>query len=255
MPSVETTVGNVFYTATGSATERPPLVLIHGAGGSHLVWPRQLRRIDGWRVIALDLPGHGRSDRPGYDSIAAYAEVVDHFLTALHIEQAIVAGHSMGGAIAQQLALTYPEKVAGLVLLNTGAAMTVNPDLLEMAQTDLHKAAEMISRWSWSRATTDDVRQRDVQIMVANGAAIVHGDFLACSRFDVCAKVSQISAPTFIVGGEKDKMMPLEHSTWLADNIAHSQMTTMPNGSHMMMLEQPEYVSTTIQDWLEDTFS
>ena len=108
-----------------------PLVLIHGAGGSHLHWGVAVRTLPEGDVYALDLPGHGRSAGSGRTTVAQYASWVIRLLDALGIERAVMAGHSMGGAIAQTAALEFPEGVRGLVLVGTGSRLRVVPSILE----------------------------------------------------------------------------------------------------------------------------
>src|SRR5512135_2732998 len=100
----------LFYAETRSPDAQLTMVLVHGAGENHLAWPAELRHVDGVTVHALDLPGHGKSGGKGRSSIGDYVEVVRGFLDALNVERAVIMGHSMGGAIAQQFALTWPTR-------------------------------------------------------------------------------------------------------------------------------------------------
>ena len=100
--------------------ELPPSYLIHGAGGHHLYWPPQIRRLTGYRVYALDLPGHGRSGGSGQQTIDSYTTAVKDWLIEVNLHSAVFVGHSMGSAIALSLALNYPDHVLGLVLIGGG---------------------------------------------------------------------------------------------------------------------------------------
>jgi len=111
----------------------PPLVLIHGSGGSRLHWPPQLRRLPNYRVFGLDLPGHGDSPGEGETTIIGYVEQVVDWLDEQGIERAVLAGHSMGGAIAMTAALEKPDRVAGLILVGTGGRLRVNGEILQAA--------------------------------------------------------------------------------------------------------------------------
>ncbi|MGD9091656.1 MAG: alpha/beta fold hydrolase, partial [Anaerolineales bacterium] len=109
----------------------PPVVLIHGAGGNHLYWPSEIRRLAGFHVYALDLPAHGKSGGLAQQSIEAYAGAVIAWLDSIGLHRAIFIGHSMGGAIIQVLALDHPEHVLGLGLIASGAKLRVAPQLLD----------------------------------------------------------------------------------------------------------------------------
>src|SRR5512133_3755617 len=116
--------------APGDAGPHPPLVLVHGAGAASDDWPPELRALPGRRVLAVDLPGHGAAPGPAPGSVAAFASAVEALLDAHGIASAVIAGHSMGGAIALTLALERPARVAGLVLVSTGARLRVAPEAL-----------------------------------------------------------------------------------------------------------------------------
>ena len=114
--------GNIHYRRSSAKSKsKTSLLLIHGAGGSYLSWPADLRRLPGKDVLAIDLPGHGDSPGESSDSIGAYAEQVLDFLDQLKIDRVVLGGHSMGGAIAMQLCLDHPGRVAGLILIGSGA--------------------------------------------------------------------------------------------------------------------------------------
>ena len=132
----------------------PPLVLVHGAGGNLMHWPGELRRLPGHTVYALDLPGHGKSGGAGRAEIGAYAEVVRGFAEALGLVPFVLAGHSMGGAIALEFALRYPARLAGLILVGTGARLRVAPEILAGIQDDFKarpsswRSGHTASRWT-----------------------------------------------------------------------------------------------------------
>jgi pimeloyl-ACP methyl ester carboxylesterase len=131
MPYAKTAFGDLFYTLSPGPQGASTLVLVHGAGGTRLHWPAELRRLPEATVYTLDLPSHGRSLGKGCDTIAAYADSVAAFSHAVGIKQAVIVGHSMGSAIAMTMALDFADHVAGLVLIATGARLRVAPTILE----------------------------------------------------------------------------------------------------------------------------
>ena len=123
------TAANLHYFTSGSQDyNRPPVLLIHGAGGHHLYWPPQIRRLSNHRVFAMDLPGHGQSDGIGRDRIEDYVDDVVAFMAAVGLNAAVWIGHSMGGAIALHAAVHRPRRVLALGLVGCGARMRVDPD-------------------------------------------------------------------------------------------------------------------------------
>ncbi len=151
MPYAEIGARTVFYTVSRGPDAGPALLLVHGAGGTRLHWPAELRRLSGATVYTLDLPGHGRSGGTGCDTIGGYAEVVGCFLRVVGTGALVVVGHSMGGAIAQTLALDSADSVAGgLVLVATGAQLRVASAILEGIPSDFEGTAELITGLAWS---------------------------------------------------------------------------------------------------------
>ncbi len=250
-PIAETASGPIWHARTRRpVTGRPPVVLIHGAGGSHLHWPPYLRRLPGTDVLALDLPGHGRSAGAGRDSIANYAADLLAWLDALAVERAVLCGHSMGGAVAQWLALERPERVAGLVLMGTGAMLRVAPILLETVLNNPAAVLGMMADWLYGPAAPPALRELGMQAMAAVPPAVFHGDLLACDQFDVRGRLAEICVPTLVVGATEDKMTPLKFSHYLAENIPGAQLVIVAEAGHMMMLERPDEVGAAVTRFL-----
>jgi len=247
-------VGEMYYFEHGGeGTSGNPVVFIHGAGGNHLHWPSTLRRLPGRHVLAPDLPGHGKSGGMGQQSIGAYAAILVEWLRALDLRQAIVVGHSMGGGIAQHIALEHPEHVRALVLVGTGARLPVNPDLLDkISRAQTYPAAvDLIVKWSY--APQSDARMKDQvrKAMLATRFSVMHNDMLACQAFDSAARLAEITVPTLIVAGAEDKMTPVWMSEALHTGIAGSTLHMVPEAGHMVTLEQPEACARIIGDFVE----
>src|SRR5512144_1734171 len=96
-----------YFSHNEDERSRPPIILIHGAGGTHLSWPPEVRRLPDQRVYAVDLPGHGKSEGIGRQSISAYARNLVAFMDAAKLSKAVIVGHSMGGAVALTLGLDF----------------------------------------------------------------------------------------------------------------------------------------------------
>jgi pimeloyl-ACP methyl ester carboxylesterase len=239
----------------------PPLVLVHGAGGNLMHWPGELRRLPGRMVVALDLPGHGRSvgiglsyldrDRSAHD-IGAYAQVVGQFAADLGLGKFGLAGHSMGGAVAQELALHHPEMLAGLVLIATGARLPVAPELLNALQGDREAAAETLASWSQGAHSDANTTRIYLQRLREVDPQVLCGDYAACSVWDRTADLGQIAVPTLIICGETDRIIPFRSSVDLQRRIKTARLVIIPGAGHMVMLEQPALVAGAVQQFLAE---
>ncbi|MCI0521536.1 MAG: alpha/beta fold hydrolase [Chloroflexi bacterium] len=235
-----------------SQGERLPVVLLHGAGGNYLSWPSEIRRMAGCHVFAVDLPGHGKSAGRGHQTIAAYAAAVMEWLAELQIPRAVLAGHSMGGAIALTLALEYPGLALGLALFGSAARMAVNPVLIEetASPTTFHNAVEKIIAWSFSPQAEANLTGQAAARLEATRPSVLHGDFLACDGFDVTARLGEIHVPALVVCGALDKMTPPRSAQFLADALPRARLEIIPEAGHQVMLERPDESAQVLADFL-----
>ncbi len=254
MPYAETARGDLFYTCSQGLQDAPAIVLVHGAGGTHLHWPAELRRIPGATVYALDLPGHGRSSGEGCDTVTGYAEAVDAFIRAVGAERAIITGHSMGGATAMTLALDF-DCVAGLVLVGTGARLRVAPAILDGIRSDFAKSAELVTRFAWSPKAPSRLTELGYQALLNTGPDVLWGDFTACDHFDVMDRLREIEVPTLVIAGTADNLTPVKYAHFLAESISGARLAIVDGAGHMVMLEQPVETGKAVRDFLEDVKS
>lgn len=236
----------------GVEPERPTVIFIHGAGGSRLSWQAQLRPLDKEiNVVALELPGHGRSPGPPPETVAGYAAWVARFLEVWPPpSRPVLAGHSMGGAITLECALTRPELLAGLILIGTGARLWVNPALLEGLIRDFEATIRKIIGWSFSPETGAEVVRQSEEIMLQSDPAVMLNDFTACDGFDRRADLGRITLPTLIICGAEEKMAPPKLSEELAARIPESRLEMVEKAGHMVAAEKPAEVNRAVADFV-----
>lgn len=250
MPYTNVAGEKIFYVHhQGDPKEQHPLVFVHGAGGSHLNWPPQLRRLAGANTYALDLPGHGQSEGQGRRSISAYADFVAAFLETLGLEKVTLVGHSMGGATALDFALRYPERLAGLVLVGSGARLRVAPTILNGIRQDFQAAVRLITDYAFAPDAPEQLKGEGRRQMGQTHPDVLYSDFAACDAFDVMDRLGDIRCPTLAICGTADRLTPPKYSTYLCDNIPGAQLILVEGAGHMVMLEQPEAVSQAIADF------
>ncbi len=243
---------SIFYTLAGNSRAAPPLILLHGAAGSRLSWPPNLRRLPGFPVYTLDLPGHGRSPGPAPQNIPDFAQAVADFLQARALPPAVIVGHSMGSAIALTVALTHPQRVRALILIGGGARLRVHPSLLEWtAQSEtLEQAVQTLLEWGFGPQCTSQVKNQAAQHMRQTPASTFHADFLACDRFDLRQELSHISQPTLLLCGTEDRMTPVSYSEYLLLHLPKAELILFKDAGHMLMLERPQEVEQAILEFL-----
>ncbi len=252
MPMIQLPNAHLFYAAHLPKNANQTVLLIHGAGGSHLVWPAQLRRLPNTAVYTLDLAGHGRSHLPGRQTTTAYAQDILDFINALSLENVTLVGHSLGGAIVQQLALAAPPHVTSLILLGTGAKLRVSPQILEAAEADVETAVELINQYLWGNAPTAKMIAANRQTMLACPAEVMLGDFIACNLFDLREQVAKIQLPTLVISASKDQMTPPKFGQFLAEQLPNGKFALLDGVGHMLMLEAAEEVTQLVSQFLGD---
>jgi pimeloyl-ACP methyl ester carboxylesterase len=250
MPLIHVHDEELFYAEARSPNSQLTMVLVHGAGENHLVWPAQLRRVEGVTVHALDLPGHGKSGGRGRASVADYVEVVHGSLDALGVERAVISGHSMGGAITQLFALTYPARTAGLILVATGAKLRVLPEILTGIVTDTEVTLDLVTRFAWGPNAPEQMVQLGRAQLADTSPQVMADDYAACDVFDVRERLGQITAPTLVIGGTADQLTPPKYATFLTEKIPGARLAMIEGAGHMVMLEQPDQVARHMEQFL-----
>ena len=251
--------GATAYAYTGGKPFDPALpavVLIHGAQNDHSVWALQSRYLahHGHAVLALDLPGHGRSGGPALTSVEALADWVLAVLKAAGVGRALLAGHSMGSLIALECSHRAPGVVAGLALLGTTYPMKVSDALLETARTDEPSAIDMVNIWSHSSiahkpscpgpgfSVMGGARRLMQRMSARNPAQLFYTDFAACNGYaNGEAAAGAVRCPTLFVFGKKDVMTPPRSTKLLTSAIKHGKIVNVDAG-HQMMAEAPDAV-------------
>lgn len=242
-----------YYQKFDFQANLPTLLFVHGAGGSGKIWSYQLAGIQGYNLIALDLPGHGHSEGSAADNIIEYCEFVGHFAQALELRQFTIAGHSMGGAIAIELALTYPELLNGLIIVDSGARLRVNPMVLDMLSRGEHPLDNV--KYSYSPNSSPDFLTKAAEEMKRIPTNVYLVDFMACNKFNVMDRVQTIMNPTLVICGQNDQMTPVKYSEYLHKEIPNSTLALISDAGHMAMIERPDQVNSAINNFLAQTFS
>jgi len=249
----------MFYVENGQGDA---LVLIHGLGGDHGEWIMQVPVFaKKYRVIALDLRGHGKSDKVGEEySFPIFAKDVIGLLDKLGIDKAYFCGVSMGGGVALQIALSYPERVKGLILVDTAARVS------EQTAKVLSKWVELFQKEGFDAYFDQEIkdvfhpsfieanpglikqikevsRHRDLQTVIKAATGL--------RAFNFVDQLSKISVPTLIVHGEDDRVVPVEEARLLHEKIPNSKLVVFSECGHGTIVEKAQEFNKVVMEFLE----
>lgn len=256
--------GRIAFAATGGRARDaaiPDVVLLHGAGMDHTVWTLQARYLahHARNVLALDLPGHGRSEGAPLASIGDMASWVLRALDAAGCASAAIAGHSMGALVALATAAAAPGRVRGLALLGAAASMPVHPDLLKAARAGDHAAIDLVASWGFGRRAQLGGAQAPGTWMLGGGIRLLERDangalatdLAACAAHgDALAHAASVACPALVVSGAQDRMTPPRGGRALAAAIPGARFVEIPACGHMMTIEQPDLALDAMKEVL-----
>lgn len=210
------------------------LVFLHGAGGDGSIFAAQTGAFA--NSVALNLPGHSRD---GFcDSISAFADDIAQQLEFAGFDEVVLAGSSMGGAIALELALRKHPSVKGIALLGSGAKLRVAPAIFDAIDADFPAAATLLAGYFFA-APTELQLKSSVALMLSIGQKQTKADFQACNAFDVADRVNEIRIPLLALTGERDVMTPPKFADFLADRVPGAQTRIVPGAGHLLFIERP----------------
>ena len=235
----------------GVAPGRRSIVFIHGAGGNGLLWQNQRRGLDrGVNTICLNLPGHGQSSGEGCNSVSEYSQWLIGFIQAMGLRGVIVAGHSMGGAVAMEAALEYPSELEALILIGTGARLKVNPKIIQGLESDFETTASKVVHLCYGPGSSKKIIKWGLEQFLDQRMEVILEDFKACNKFDRRDQINRIKQPALIICGSEDTMTPPKYSQYLAENFPSATLRIIEGAGHMVMVENPFKVNASILKFL-----
>ncbi len=267
-----TVKGNRTYCYTGGKpfdAAKPTVVFIHGVVSDHSVWILQTRYMahHGWNVLAVDLPGHCRSEGDAPSSVEEAADFIGAVLDAAGVPKAALVGHSWGSLIALEAAARLKDRVTHLVLVGTAYPMKVSAMLLEASLSEPMKAIEMINVFSrstlapppsalgpgtWVYGTFTALNRR---VLASNARVnVFHRGFKACDSYANGEKaIAAITCPVLFLLGAQDQMTQPKAAQPLIGAAREAgksvQVVQLPVGHHQMT-ETPDATLFAIRDFL-----
>jgi pimeloyl-ACP methyl ester carboxylesterase len=252
------------FAATGGKpfdANLPTLVFVHGAAMDHSVFVLQSRyfRHRGYGVLAVDLPGHGRSGGKPLATIEECGAWLLRWLAALGVDKAAIAGHSMGSLIALEAAAQGGARISHLMLLGTAEAMPVHPDLMAAAEANDHLAYELVTSWGHGRRAHFGGHASPglwmlggaVRLLERAGPGVMANDMAACAAYkNGLAAAAKVQCPTLLLLGSIDAMTPPKAAQSLAKALPNAKQVVLPNVGHMMTIEAPDATTDSLRAFL-----
>jgi pimeloyl-ACP methyl ester carboxylesterase len=256
--------GRGAYAYTGGRpfeASRPVVAMVHGAQHDHSVWAMQSRYLahHGFAVLALDLPGHGRSAGPVLHDVESMAAWLLRALAAARARHAVIVGHSMGSLIALEAAAEAPAVVRGVALVGAAVPMKVSDVLLTAARDDEPAAFDMINRWSHARLTHRpgtpgpgfSVHVQNLRLMQRQAPGVLLNDFAACHAYARgMDRAKALTCPALVMHGSRDAMTPPRAARDLIRTLEAVTVIEIPGAGHNLMAEAPDEVRDALHGWL-----
>jgi pimeloyl-ACP methyl ester carboxylesterase len=258
MSLVENHGAKIYWDEQGQGQ---PVLLIMGLGWSSNMWHRTRPVLAaGYRTIAFDNRGAGRSDvSPGPYSIALLASDAAAVLDAAGVERAHVLGASMGGMIAQEFALQYPDRLRSLILACTAAggprAVQADPEAIQLLfrrDPNPEDRAKAAVPFIYDSATPRERIDQDLAVLSEwyphpEGYA---AQLQAIMGWEADSRLSKITAPTLVIQGENDRLVPAANGCLIAERIPGARLVMLPNASHIFMTDQPAATHQALLEFL-----
>lgn len=243
------------YVYTGARPfdpARETVVFVHGAALDHTVWLLQSRYFahHGRNVLAVDLPGHGRSEGPLITTIPGTAQWLWSVMDTLDVSDAILVGHSMGSLVTLEAAALHPDRARRLALLGSAVPMAVADPLLDAAHDNRHAGFDMINIWGHSAAAQIGGSETpgmwmtgsSIRLLERAGPGVLFNDLNACREYGQgLESAARVHCPTLLLAGRGDIMTPIGVARDLLGALPDARMKVLDCG-HLMMSEKPNEV-------------
>ena len=248
------------YVVEGQA-DKPALLFSNSLGSDLRIWdPMVPQLVDDFRLIRYDTRGHGLSEAPPPPySMDELARDVVGLLDALEIKQAVVCGLSVGGVIAQQLAIQYPDRVRALVLCDTGARIGTVASWEERIATVRAEGLKVLAAPSMERWFSEEFHRRHstevrgyANMVLRTAADGYVGTCCALRDTDLTQAAASISKPTLVLCGEQDIATPPEMARQLANIVPNARLSLVPQAAHISCVEQPAVIASRIMEFLRE---
>ena len=229
-----------------------PVILLHGAGGSIMGWPSNIRRLPGQRVFALDLPGHGHSLPPACRSMHTLVRKLHRFVTDMGFYHVILVGYSLGGALALSYASAHPEQMTGLITISCGDQFEMPEDLVGKLRkpADTRKSLEIFNRAAFHPAFPQAERRAILAPMTKMAPEVLLADFSIGAEFCFNSQSPMLKFPSLFIGGKNDLISPPASLLRASRYFEKSSVSIIDKAGHMLVYEKNEELRDRVSKFL-----
>ena len=256
MPDIEIAGLRIHYHRVDAPAAGGRRVLfVHGTGCNGSLWRRAMNALAeaGHSSVAIDLPGHGQSAGTGFRGVADYAHFVSELAVQLGWSRYAIAGHSLGGGVALAAAIYDATPLDGLLLIDTGARLRVNP-------TILHNARRIAAgddpqpgnpRFGYAEGTPADVIAEIATLRSGEGGEVLLKDWIADDSCDFMSRLGSIAVPAIAICGDEDPLTPVKYHEYFRDHLPDCSLEVIRGAGHWPHFEQPEAFDAAVRGFLD----
>ena len=244
---------NIYYLypqeAEAGVKKGHTVLLVHGAYDNHRVWSSQYQYLEREHApISLDLPGHGESEGPAVDSSQDFREFIKAFADVMGLAPFVFAGHSMGGSMALDYALHYPETLKGIVAVGAAPKWDISSELIRMWKENPDEARDRNTSYLFSKKTPGHIIERYDKQLRASSAQACLADSQACATYDLEEELHRIELPCLVICGDEEEW--IDGSRSIHSRLPHSTLEIVPAAGHAVLVEQPNWFNDALGAYL-----
>ncbi|MDP6025715.1 MAG: alpha/beta hydrolase [Pseudomonadales bacterium] len=250
MPFTKLDGYEIHYTLCGPEQPEKRIMYVHGTGCNSAVWHRHCDSMsNSHQCVAIDLPGHGQSEGSGFRGTADYAHFVQALAETLGWDRYILVGHSLGGAIALTVAVYHPGNLSGLILVDTGARLRVEPEILDAARRAAKGEVMPRSdpRWTYAVNTPDSVIEAVRADLGDVSSDIIYRDWVADDTFDFLHRVKSIETPAIAICGDEDPITPVRNHVYFHTQMPRCELEVIRECGHWPAYEKPGLFDSIVE--------
>ena len=235
--------------------KKSSILLMHGSGLTHIVWSlhEQFYASQGFNVLSVDLPGHGNSEGPSLESIEKISDWIKSLMLKINIEKIIIVGHSQGGLIGIDFTSRYPGLIEKIVLVASSYKMTVNQDLIDLAEAGDEKAVLLMMKWGYegSKAFIGGNPVKKIVNSARDIREVLAVDLNACNNYKNGENaIKKINCPTLCIFGDLDKMVPVKVGLKMSEQITNSETKIISDCGHMIIFEKAFEMRKLVKEFI-----